>query len=67
MNGNEIIEALKERRKELKWSQEKAAERSDMTSQTVSRIEMKQAVSLDYLTAYAVALGMEIIVKRWEK
>lgn len=63
MNGTEIIEALKERRKELKWSQEKAAERSDMTGQTVSRIENKQAVSLQYLTAYADALGMEIIVR----
>lgn len=67
MNGTEITEALKARRKELDWSQEKAAERADMTNQTVSKIENNQAVTLDYLTAYADALGMEIIVGRWEK
>jgi transcriptional regulator with XRE-family HTH domain len=67
MNGTEITEALKARRKELDWSQEKAAEKADMTNQTVSKIENKQAVNLETLTAYADALGMEIIIGRWEK
>jgi hypothetical protein len=38
-----------------------------MTNQTVSKIENKQAVNLETLTAYADALGMEIIIGRWEK
>ena len=54
-------EAIRTRRKEAEFSQEKLAERADLSTVFISRIERgKESPSLDSLVKVARALGVRV-------
>ncbi|HEV2208585.1 MAG TPA: helix-turn-helix transcriptional regulator [Verrucomicrobiae bacterium] len=54
-------EAIRERRKKADWSQEKLAERADLSMVFISRVERgKESPSFDSLVRIARALGVQV-------
>lgn len=54
-------EAIRVRRKEIKFSQEKLAEKADLTPAYISELERgNETISVDRLVRIAVALGLKV-------
>ena len=62
MNEKQIGEAIKKKRKELKWTQNDLAEKTGLVYQTISNIERGEKATFTTILKICKILGLTLIV-----